>query len=143
MSSIQLRICFSALVIFAFTAGAYIVSAQDLPPLSSEYAPGTIPSGAGTLPFMSGTVLAGKPFHAEYNSRRVEPGPGGLVTHEYHGIVARDSEGRFLRETIYPHSDDVKSTGRGGTEHVFGVTDPVANVNLNWDDGPLKASHEK
>lgn len=138
MKSIRLRMCLSAWLFCAFTAGAHAVSAQELPPLSSEYAPGTVPNGASSLPFVPLTVLTGRPFHAEYNSRRVEPGPGGLLTHEYHGIVARDSEGRFLRETVYPHSDDVKSTGRGGTEHVFSVSDPVANVNLNWDDGPLK-----
>lgn len=138
MISFRSRIFLSSLWVCAFTAGAHAVSAQDLPPLSSEYAPGTLPRGAGSLPFSPPIVLTGKPFHAEYNSRRVEPGPGGLVTHEYHGIVARDSEGRFLRETVYPHSDDVKNTGRGETEHVFSVSDTVANVNLSWDDGPLK-----
>jgi hypothetical protein len=112
-------------------------TAQNLPPLSSEYAPGTVPNGGGSLPFGMFRAIAGKPFQAEYNSRRLMPGLDGMRFQEFHGIFARDSRGRILSETIYPHSDDVKSTGRQG-DHFFSVFDSVTHESISWDDGPAK-----
>jgi hypothetical protein len=112
-------------------------TAQNLPPLSSEYAPGTVPNGGGSLPFGMYRAIAGKPFQAEYNSRRLMPGPDGMRFQEFHGIFARDSQGRIFRETIYPHSDDVKATGRQG-DHFFDVLDSVTHENISWSDGPEK-----
>jgi len=136
----RLGIFLPAIVICSIAAGG-AVCAQDLPPLSSEYAPGTVPRGFGTLPVMISPGVTGRPFRAEYNSRRLEPGPGGMETHEYHGIVARDSEGRFLRETVYPIQEpaNARALGRSpGTNHVYAISDPVAKENLTWDDGPTK-----
>jgi hypothetical protein len=82
-------------------------------------------------------AIAGKPFQAEYNSRRAMPGLNGMRVQEIHGVFARDSQGRILRETIYPHSDDVKATGRQG-DHFFDVFDSVTHENISWNDGPGK-----
>jgi hypothetical protein len=135
---IELAICCTGIgvaLIAASIARPQAQTMQNLPPLSSEYAPGTVPNGGGSLPFGMFRAIAGKPFQAEYNARRSMPGPGGTRVQEFHGIFARDSQGRILRETIYPHSDDVKATGRQG-DHFFDVTDSVAHENISWSDGP-------
>nr|HEV7953005.1 hypothetical protein [Candidatus Acidoferrales bacterium] len=126
-----------AALIAASIARPQAQPAQNLPPLSSEYAPGTIPNGGQSLPFGMFRAIAGKPFQAEYNSRRAMPGLNGMRVQEIHGVFARDSQGRILRETVYPHSDDVKATGRQG-DHFFDVLDSVTHENISWNDGPGK-----
>jgi hypothetical protein len=136
----RLAICctgIAASLIAAVIARPQAQTMQNLPPLSSEYAPGTIPNGGQSLPFGMYRAIVGKPFQAEYNSRRLLPGPDGMRVQEVHGIFARDSQGRILRETIYPHSDDVKATGRQG-DHFFDVLDSVTHENISWSDGPEK-----
>jgi hypothetical protein len=136
----RLAICFTGVgvaLIAAAVARPQAQTMQDLPPLSGEYAPGTIPNGGGSLPFIMYRAIPGKPFQAEYNSRRLMPGLNGMRVQEIHGIFARDSQGRILRETIYPHSNDVKATGRQG-DHFFDVLDSVTHENISWSDGPEK-----
>ncbi len=80
--------------------------------------------------------VIGQPFRAESNSRRTETRPDGKqVTYEYHGIIARDSQGRVFQGTTasprVPERDGRTTTFiRGGGS----ITDPAAKVRLEWND---------
>src|SRR5580693_513817 len=114
------------LVIIAtfFTASA--AAAQDLPPLSNEYAPGTFPGGGSNLVSVYPVVI-GHPFRALMNSRSVMAMPDGTRrTYESHGILVRDRNGRLLSSAPEsphvpdgPNSDEFTAAGAS-------VTDPIS-----------------
>jgi hypothetical protein len=123
-----------AFVIIAafFTSGA--AAAQDLPPLSNEYAPGVAPGGANvTINFFPAVI--GHPFRATANSRSVVTKPNGAQeTHESHQIVVRDGKGRLLLAT--KESPKVPQGSAGGYSYSpegAMLTDPVAMVRIEWD----------
>jgi hypothetical protein len=109
------------------------LSAQTDAPLTSQYAPGAIPSGA-SMPINIYPAVTGRPFRAEVNARRIETKPDGKqITYEFHGILARDSEGRVLQETL-PSPQVPIAGGAAFMTHTVKVTDPDARVELRWDD---------
>jgi hypothetical protein len=133
----QLRTWLSGIGLCAIAVGNLTASAQTMPRLSSGYAPGAIPGGGG-IAINAYPVVLGKPFRAEADVRVVRTLPNGTqATYEYHGIVARDSKGRVLRET--PTSPRVPNPTNPGSffvlQHASNVTDPVTNMVFRWDDG--------
>nr|HEV7954256.1 hypothetical protein [Candidatus Acidoferrales bacterium] len=130
-------------VIAAFFA-ANAASAQDLPPLSNEFAPGTFPgSSAGRL-VSAYPIVTGHPFRALTNSRSVMTMPDGTKrTHEFHGIVVRDGNGRLSSSAPEsphvpdgPNSDEF--TAAGGS-----VTDPTLKISIQWDSASNTATKMK
>jgi hypothetical protein len=123
-----------AFVIIAVFFTASAAAAQDLPPLSNEYAPGTFPGSSAGLGVSAYPVVTGKPFRALTNSRSVMTMPDGAKrTYESHGILVRDGNGRLLGSAPEsphvpdgPNSDEF--TAAGST-----VTDPAAKVSFHWD----------
>lgn len=117
--------------------GSAQTPAQAMPPLSSEWAPGAIPGETGGDPVNAFPIVTGEPFRAEFNTRRIQTMPDGTQrVYEYHGIVARDSQGRVYRGNEGSPVVPLPGQDRGRTFIPAGgsVTDPVAQVRLNWND---------
>jgi hypothetical protein len=109
------------------------LSAQTNAPLTNQYALGAIPSGA-SMPINIYPAVTTRPFRAEVNARRIETKPDGKqITYEFHGVLARDSEGRVLQETL-PSPQVSIAGGAAFMTHTVKVTDPNAGVELRWDD---------
>jgi hypothetical protein len=126
------------MLVVSILLAAGAVSAQELPPLSNQYAPG-VPVGAygGGMPVSGFPVVTGRPFRANVNSRSIQPFPGGtLKTYEYHGVMARDSQGRIMRESPEAPFDSatIPTGGFAYSPHGVSVTDPIAKVSIQWQD---------
>ena len=132
------------LVIIAtfFTASAAM--AQELPPLSNEYAPGTLPGSGGVSLVSVYPIVIGHPFRALMNSRSVTTMPDGTKrTHEFHGILVRDGNGRLLSSAPEsphvpdgPNSDEFTAAGSN-------VTDPISKTSMQWDNVSNSATKMK
>ena len=117
------------------------IYAQTNTPLSNQYSPGAIPYGA-ILGATDDTAVTGQPFLAEINARKVRSQPGGKqIAYESHGLLARDSEGRVHREQL--PSPKVANSGGGSTfvTHSVTISDPVAMIQLRWDDHTNEILH--
>ncbi len=126
------------LLVASILLAASAANAQELPPLSNQYAPG-VPVGAygGGMPVSGFPVVSGRPFRANVNSRSIQPGPGGTSkTYEYHGVMARDSQGRIMHESPETPFDSgaIPTGGFAYSPHGVSVTDPVAKVSIQWQD---------
>jgi hypothetical protein len=109
--------------------------------ISNRYSPGAIPYGA-ILGATDDTGVTGQPFLAEINARKVQRQPGGKqIVYESHGLLARDSEGRVHREQL--PSPKVANAGGGSTfvTHSVTISDPVAMIQLRWDDHMNEVLH--
>jgi hypothetical protein len=128
-----LTISCAALALF-YLAAAIAAQQQDLPPLSSQYAPGTAPDGLPSQPLRTQLAppVAGKPFRANFDSRTTDPGIG---TRESHGLIARDSQGRLMTEMFAPPIPEGARAHAHTLGNGFAITDPVARVFLDWSDG--------
>ena len=105
------------------------------PPLDSRYSSGARPFG-GAAAFNAYSVIIGQPFRAEVNARSVESEPDGTkIISEYHGIAARDSQGRvFLEQLASPQVRDADGRGAAFNAHAVSVVDPLAKIETKWDD---------
>jgi hypothetical protein len=135
-----LTISCAGLAVFFITA-AIEAQQQNLPPLSSQYAPGTEPDGMTSQPIGGQTAppVAGKPFSATFDTRQTDPGIG---TREAHGKIARDSQGRIMMEMFAPPIPEGASASRHSIGNGFTINDPVARVYLNWTDGGSNIVHK-
>jgi hypothetical protein len=130
-----LTISCAGLAVFSIAA-AIAAQQQNLPPLSSQYAPGTEPNGLTSQPLEEQIAppVAGKPFRANFDSRRTEPDIG---TREAHGLVARDSQGRVMEEMFASLIPAGTSARRPTLGNGYTIADPVARVDFDWSDGGL------
>ena len=105
------------------------------PPLTGQYSPGAQPFGEASA-FNSYSPVTGQPFRAEVNARRIETKPDGTkIIYEYHGIAARDSQGRVFREQIAsPQIPDVDGSGAAFNAHGVSVVDPLTKIEMKWSD---------
>jgi hypothetical protein len=127
--------------ILLLTVGFPLVYAQTNTSVSNHYSPGAIPYGA-ILGTTDDTAVTGRPFLAEINARKVRGQPDGKqIVYESHGLLARDSEGRVHREQ-FP-SPKVANPGGGSTfvTHSVTISDPVAMIQLRWDDHTNEILH--
>jgi hypothetical protein len=124
-----------AFVIIAVFFTASAATAQDLPPLSNEYAPGTFPGSSAGLGVNAYPVVIGHPFRALTNSRSVMMMPeGARRTFESHGILVRDGKGRLMGSS--PESPHVPDGPNSETFTAAGasVTDPISKTSVHWDN---------
>lgn len=116
-------------------------NAQTVPPLTSGWSPGAIPSSGGIVvrPF---PVVTGEPFTANDDSRRVEIQNGKKVAYESHSVVARDSAGRIATRTPGSPQVPVGPASRVSVPAGGSITDPVTMVHLSWtESGPPQLDH--
>ena len=114
---------------------ASAMGAQTTPPLTSQWSPGAIPGGGG-IAVSAFPIVTGEPFTAENNARSVQIRNGKRIVYESHSIVARDSAGRVATRT--PESPHVPIPDGGGSAFAPAggrVADPVAMVQMRWDEG--------
>ncbi len=105
------------------------------PPLDSRYSSGARPFNDAAA-FNAYSVIIGQPFRAEVNARLVESKSNGIkIVSEYHGIAARDSQGRVFREQLAsPQVPDADGRGAAFNAHAVSVVDPLTKIETKWDD---------
>ena len=116
----------------ATAIGVFAQTNSPLPPLSSQYSPGSMGNGFPSLPRIP--VVTGEPFHAEVNARRVQIKPdGSQAVYESHDILARDIDGRVFSEHL---ASPPPTAPRGGsfTPHGASIFDPIAMTQMRWSD---------
>lgn len=99
----------------------------------SLLAAATGPIYAQTLSVYPAT--AGQPFHAEVKTRKAKVQPDGKQSiQESRAILARDSEGRVFREQLASSRIAQADGSYSFTPHSVSISDPVAMVDMRWDD---------
>ena len=114
---------------------AGVIGAQTMPPLTSQWSGGAIPSTGGITVSIF-PIVTGQPFTAENNSRSVRERNGRRIVYESHSIVARDSAGRIATRTA--ESPHVFLPDGGGSVFVpagGSVGDPIAMATMRWNEG--------